>query len=234
LHDKCLAVITARGGSKRIPQKNIKNFFGKPIIQYTIDAANQSGVFDEVMVSTDSVEIKSIAESCGAKVPFLRSKNFSSDTATTANVLLEVIDEYKKRGEVFTYICCAYPTAPFITAEQLRKCRALLNETTIDGVVPIVAYSFPPQRSFIIRNGKVQYQWPENQFTRSQDLEKWYHDCGQFYFLKVVPFLSEKSLVLKNSVPMIVNESQVQDIDTYDDWELAELKFQKWMHNNQS
>lgn len=227
---KCLAIITARGGSKRIPKKNVKDFCGKPIIQYSIEAVNQSGIFDEAMVSTDSEEIKRIAISCGGKVPFMRSEKTSNDMAMTHEVVVEVLDEYKKRGMEFEYVCCIYPTAPFITAEKLIKSKQMLDESGIDGVLPVVAFSFPPQRCFVLRGGKVQFLWPENRLVRSQDLEKWYHDCGQFYFVKVEPFLKEKSLVLKNTIPMVIDEMEVQDIDTYEDWELAEMKYRMRMH----
>lgn len=222
---KSLAIITARGGSKRIPKKNIKEFCGKPIIQYSIEAAKSSGIFDEIMVSTDDPEIKKVAEACGGKVPFMRSEATSNDMAMTHEVVLEVLEEYKKRGQEFEYVCCIYPTAPFITGEKLKESRDKLEKTGADGVVPVVAYSFPPQRCFVIRDGKVQFQWPENRLVRSQDLEKWYHDCGQYYFMRVDSFLIKQMLIMEHTVPMIVEEMDVQDIDNYEDWELAELKY---------
>lgn len=229
MNGKCLAIITARGGSKRIPKKNIKEFCGKPIIQYSIEAANQSNVFDEIMISTDCEEIKNIAESCGGNVPFLRSEKTANDMAMTHEVIIEVLAEYQKINMEFEYVCCIYPTAPFITPEKLQKSKALLEETQADGVVPVTAFSFPPQRSFVLRNGKVEYQWPENRLVRSQDLEKWYHDCGQFYFMRTSSFLKQKSMVMADTVPIIVDEMEVQDIDTYEDWELAEMKFKMRM-----
>lgn len=222
---KCLAIITARGGSKRIPKKNIKEFCGKPIIQYSIEAAIESGVFDEIMVSTESEEIKEVAEQCGGKVPFMRSDAAAGDMAMTHEVVLEVLEEYKKRGEEFEYVCCIYPTAPFITADKLRESKERLEETGADGVVPVVAFSFPPQRCFVIRDGKVQFNWPENRLVRSQDLEKWYHDCGQYYFVRVEPFVKSQNLIMENTVPIIVDEMEVQDIDNYEDWKLAEIKY---------
>lgn len=225
MQGKCLAVITARGGSKRIPQKNIKDFCGRPIIQYSIEAALGSGVFDEVMVSTESEEIKQIAIQCGAKVPFIRSEKTAGDMVMTHEVVLEVLEEYKKRGQEFEYVCCIYPTAPFITAEKLKESKKRLVETGADSVVPVVAFSFPPQRCFVIREGKVQFNWPENRLVRSQDLEKWYHDCGQFYFMRSKAFIQSHNLIMENTVPIIVNEMEVQDIDNYEDWKLAELKY---------
>lgn len=224
-HKNTLAVITARGGSKRIPGKNIKEFCGKPIIEYSIEAALQSGVFDEVMVSTDDTKIAEIARGAGAVVPFLRSEQNAGDMAATHEVILEVLREYEKRGTAFTYVCCIYPTAPFLTAEKLRESFEDLVNSGADGVVPVVAYSFPPQRCFVLREGRVAYKWPENRLKRSQDLERYYHDCGQFYWLKVEAFFVEQSMVLKDTVPYVMDELEVQDIDTPEDWALAEAKF---------
>lgn len=222
---KAVAVITARGGSKRIPRKNIKEFCGKPIILYSIEAALCSGVFDEVMVSTDDAKIAEIARKAGAKVPFLRSAENAGDMAATHEVLLEVLAEYEKRGRKFTHVCCIYPTAPFLTAQTLQESMHRLEETKADGLVPVVAYSFPPQRCFVIEDGKVAYKWPENRLKRSQDLERYYHDCGQFYLLRVEPFRREQSMVLANTVPYVMDEMEVQDIDNQEDWELAEAKY---------
>lgn len=222
---KKIAIITARGGSKRIPRKNIRAFCGRPIIEYSIEAAKKSGVFDEVMVSTDDEEIAEIARKAGASVPFTRSTENAGDMAATHEVILEVLNEYKKQGKEYDVVCCIYPTAPFLTADILKESAEKLDTTGADGVVPVVAYSFPPQRCFIIENERVTYKWPENRLKRSQDLEKMYHDCGQFYMLRVKPFIEEKSMVLKNTVPYIMDEMQVQDIDTEEDWEIAEVKF---------
>lgn len=222
---KAIAIITARGGSKRIPHKNIKEFCGRPIIEYSIEAALKSGVFDEVMVSTDDLEIAGIAKQAGAKVPFFRSAKNSGDMAATHEVILEVLDEYEKQGAAFAEVCCIYPTAPFLTAEKLKESMCKLEESGADGVVPVVAYSFPPQRCFVIDKGRVAYKWPENRLVRSQDLERYYHDCGQFYLLRVESFRKEQSMVLKNTVPYIMDEMEVQDIDNLEDWELAEVKF---------
>ena len=187
--ENSLAIITARGGSKRIPRKNIKEFLGKPIIAYSIIAAIESGVFDEVMVSTDDEEIKKIALDYGAQVPFLRSEKTANDMAMTHEVIIEVLEEYEKIGRTFEDVCCIYPTAPFITPEKLRKGKGILDQDSVDAVVPVVSFSFPPQRAFVVRNGMVVFNMPENRLVRSQDLEKWYHDCGQFYFMKTKQFL---------------------------------------------
>lgn len=222
---KSIAIITARGGSKRIPRKNIKEFCGKPIIQYSIEAALASDMFDEVMVSTDDLEIKEIALQCGATVPFIRSEATSNDMATTYDVLLEVLEEYKKIDKEFEYMCCIYPTAPFVTKEKLKIGMNKLIEKKVDTVVPIVPYSFPPARAFIIEQNSVKYKWPENSLKRSQDLQTLYHDSGQFYCLNIGRFLEEKSIIMSNTVPIIVSELEVQDIDNMDDWKIAELKY---------
>lgn len=222
---KSLAVITARGGSKRIPRKNIREFCGKPIIAYSIEAALKSEIFDEVMVSTDDDEIKTIAVEYGAKVPFTRSEKTSNDYAATHEVLLEVLDEYKKRDIYFENICCIYPTAPFVDAEKLIKSYEILNKSNVDLVYPIVPYSFPPQRAVKLIDGHAVFIHPENMFVRSQDLEIIYHDCGQFYFMKIVALEREKKLILEKNLPIIVDELEMQDIDNIEDWKLAELKY---------
>jgi len=225
-----IAIITARGGSKRIPKKNIKEFCGKPIIAYSIEAALSSGAFDEVMVSTESEEIKAIAEQYGASVPFLRSETTSNDFATTADVLEEVINSYKSIGRSFDSFVCIYPTAPFVTGARLAEAVDLLNDA--DAVLSVVKFSFPPQRAFVIRDGNVAFQYPEYERARSQDLEPIYHDCGQFYMCKVEPFLKHHSLILPVTKPYILPEEEVQDIDTMSDWEIAEAKY-KVLHKGE-
>jgi N-acylneuraminate cytidylyltransferase len=223
---KVIAIITARGGSKRIPKKNIKEFCGKPIIAYSIEAALKSNVFDEVMVSTDSGEIAETAKQYGASVPFLRSEATSNDFATTADVLEEVINRYEERGQKYDVICCIYPTAPFVSSDKLKRALEKMEEQQADSVMPVVQFSYPPQRSVIIREGKIQYNQPEHETTRSQDLEPLYHDCGQFYVCKVEVFKTNHSLVTGNTVPLIMPEEEVQDIDNLSDWNLAEIKYQ--------
>ena len=222
---KRIAIITARGGSKRIPRKNIKEFCGKPIIHYSIEAALNSEIFDEVMVSTDDEEIADISKKAGAAVPFFRSKETSNDLAVTSDVLCEVLMRYSQMGKEFDYGCCIYPTAPFVTANKLKHALTMIEEKRADTVIPVVAYSFPPQRAIVIRGGKAVMQFPENLNIRSQDLEPIYHDCGQFYMFNVPLFLESGALMGKNVVPMIMNELEVQDIDNLDDWEIAEMKY---------
>ena len=184
--DKSVAIITARGGSKRIPRKNIKDFMGKPISAYSVLAALESGVFDEVMVSTDDEEIAEVAKKYGASVPFFRSKENSDDISNTNDVLKEVLTIYKNSGKDFTYACCIYPTAPFVTADKLKAALKILEESGADSVIPVTEFSFPILRSFNIdKNSKIAFNWPENATVRSQDLAPAYHDCGQYYFFDV-------------------------------------------------
>lgn len=226
-----IAIITARGGSKRIPRKNVKPFCGRPMISYPIDAALQSGLFEEVMVSTDDEEIAQTARDCGAKVPFMRSEENAGDYASTDDVLLEVLSAYRAQGREFETFCCLYPTAPFVTAEKLQRAMALLERA--DSVMPVTAFSFPPQRCMVINEaGELRMKWPEHARTRSQDLEPYYHDCGQFYCCRTAPFMEYGTTDLPHMVPMILSELEVQDIDNEDDWAIAELKYRKMMHQS--
>ena len=220
-----IAIITARGGSKRIPRKNVKEFCGKPMLQYSIEAALSSGIFDEVMVSTDDEEIAQVAKAAGANIPFMRSEKTSNDYATTADVLMEVIEEYKKLGQEFAYTCCIYPTAPFITAEKLQKAFSIIKEQNAAQLKPVIAYSFPPQRCEVVRDGKLEMLHPEHRNTRSQDLEPYYHDCGQFYFYDTKELIKGKGTIVENVIPMVLSELEVQDIDNETDWKLAEIKY---------
>ncbi|MBR5798536.1 MAG: pseudaminic acid cytidylyltransferase [Lachnospiraceae bacterium] len=222
---KRLAIITARGGSKRIPRKNIKEFCGKPIIAYSIEAALSAGIFDTVMVSTDDEEIAEIARGCGAEVPFLRSPETSGDFASTADVVDEVLTAYEERGEHFDAFCCIYPTAPFLTGARLSEAARLLEEQDADGVVPVVRFGFPPQRCVVMKDGFLEFKWPENRLARSQDLEPFYHDAGQFYYLKTDSFKEQRQMFPAKTVPLVLEELEVQDIDNEVDWKMAEVKF---------
>lgn len=224
---KRIAIITARGGSKRIPGKNIKSFCGKPIIAYSIEAAIQSGLFAEVMVSTDSEQIAETARKYGASVPFMRSAKTSDDYATTSDVILEVLECYRERGQTFDYTCCIYPTAPFITPDKLKEAMELMETKHPIQVMPVVAFSYPPQRCYIVdENGSIQFKYKEYMRSRSQDLEKWYHDAGQFYIYDTQKYLSQNGIVFENIMPVFISELQVQDIDNEEDWQIAELKYQ--------
>ena len=221
----CLAIITARGGSKRIPRKNIRAFLGKPIIAYSIAAALEANFFSEVMVSTDDREIAGIAAELGARVPFFRSAATSDDQTTTADVLAEVLAEYHNRGRDFVHACCLYPTAPFITPEKLKHGYRLLQETGADCVLPVVCFGYPIQRGLKIEDGRLAMIAPEYMDSRSQDLSPAYHDSGQFYFFQVERFLASRQLFTENTVPLVVSETEVQDIDTEEDWQIAEMKY---------
>lgn len=222
---KNICVIPARGGSKRIPRKNIKPFMGKPIMAYSIEAALKSKIFDVVMVSTDNNEFADVAKQYGAEVPFIRSAANSNDYAGTDAVCLEVLDEYKKQGVEFDNLCCLYSTAPFVTAERLKEGFGLLSDE-IDAAFTIVQYSYPIQRSLKVnQQAYVEMNFPEYYDTRSQDLKPIYHDAGQFYFVKTPVLRDEKTFWCKRTSPLILSELEVQDLDTLTDWQLAEMKF---------
>ena len=227
---KCLAIIPARGGSKRIPHKNIKPFLGRPIIAYSIEAALGTGLFEEVMVSTDDVEIAEIARQEGASVPFLRSTENANDYATLADVLVEVVNVYKERGNEFDLICCLLPTAPLISSEDVRSAYDQLVMSTFDSICPVVAFSYPILRSLSIdEKGNLNMNWPEYRFSRSQDLRPAYHDSGTFYWIKTSSLLKDKKLLGENGTAIVLDEFRVQDIDTDTDWALAEMKY-KLLH----
>lgn len=225
-HKKTLCIIPARGGSKRIPRKNIKLFCGEPIISFSIKAAIDSSLFDEVMVSTDDKEISNIARECGAKVPFLRGSDNSNDFATTMDVIDEVLNSYLKVGITFEYICCLYPTAPFVTKEALDLGWNKLISGDVQTVVPVVEFSYPVWRGFN-RNedGQVNLIWPENVNKRSQDLPPVYHDAGQWYWLKTSAV--GKPIFNKKTSSVVLSNLQVQDIDTLEDWAIAEIKYEQ-------
>ena len=197
---KAIAIITARGGSKRIPKKNIRDFCGKPILAYSIEAALQAGVFDTVMVSTDSEEIARVALAYGAEVPFYRSEKTSGDYATTNDVLLEVLAEYEKRGKTFDLTCCIYPTAPFVTGKKLRNAVEQLSASDADTILGVVPFSFPPQRAMVVREGRLVFEYPEYLDTRSQDLVPHYHDAGQFSIMKTERYLVNRKVLLGRRV----------------------------------
>lgn len=220
-----VAIIPARGGSKRIPRKNIRDFLGKPIIAYSIETALGSELFDEVMVSTDDEEIVKIAKKYGAKVPFMRSEENADDHATTVDVLLEVLNTYQQQGKYFDYGCCIYPTAPLLDSKYLEEGFLKLINERFSSVFPVVKFSYPIQRSIKLnQKGKAEMIWPDHLESRSQDFNKAYHDAGQFYWFNVEEILKEKKLFVKNSGVIVLSNSIVQDIDTEEDWKLAEMK----------
>ena len=223
--ETCLAIIPARGGSKRIPRKNIKDFLGKPIISYSIDAALNSGLFDEVMVSTDDEEIKRVAKRFGASVPFVRSAENSNDYATTIDVLLEVYNTYLNMGKQFDKICCIYPCAPFVTSQQLESAFELLKTCEAATVFPIIKYGHPIQRALLKNDGFVSMADEKNLTVRTQDLEPRYHDAGQFYWLTTASLIEDKKLITARTAGIEIDELQAHDIDSELDWKLAELKY---------
>lgn len=222
-----ICIIPARGGSKRIPKKNIKDFLGKPIIAYSIEAAIKSGLFEEVMVSTDDDEIAAIAKKCGAKVPFMRSAVNSNDFATTFEVLKEVLDTYKTNfDKQFSFACCIYPTAPFVNDINLTNAYDLLRRQRFDTVFPVMRFSFPIQRALkLAASNKIKFFYDEFQNSRSQDLEPAFHDAGQFYWFNIERCLKENTLITANCGSIEIKETEGQDIDNELDWKLAELKY---------
>ena len=220
---KNLAIIPARGGSKRIPHKNIKEFLGKPIIAYSIEVALKSGFFDEVMVSTDDEQIAAIARKYGASVPFMRSAETANDFATTRDVLNEVVNEYQKRGLEFDAICCIYATAPLIAVDDIAEAYNILSQSDFVCVYPVVQFSYPIWRCLdVAEDGSMKRHWPEFENSRSQDLPKEYHDSGTFYWHR----LEDDKIADGKLGAIIMPEDRVQDIDTETDWKLAEMKYQ--------
>lgn len=215
-----LAIIPARGGSKRIPGKNIIDFLGKPIISYPIEVALQSGLFEKVIVSTDDEEIASISTRSGALVPFKRSSKTSGDFATINDVFLEVRQWFFEQGSEFDNYCMILPTTPLLNTDNLKKGYQMLISTSFDSVRPVVRFSYPVQRAFRLEDGKVSFMNPEHAVTRSQDLEPGFHDAGLFYFIKRGFDLSGD-----NKGAFEIDPFYAQDIDTPDDLKMAEMKY---------
>lgn len=219
---KNLCIIPARGGSKRIPRKNIKPFLGKPIIAYSIEAALKTGIFDEVMVSTDDPEIAEIARKYGANVPFYRSAETANDFATTADVLTEVLDMYASQGKYFDRMCCIYATAPLIQPQDITEAFDLLGQRDFQSVYPVVEFSYPIWRCLdVAQDGTMKRHWPEYEKFRSQDLPKEYHDSGTFYCYDIKKWQDGVGSI----GAIVLPETQVQDIDNETDWALAEMKY---------
>jgi pseudaminic acid cytidylyltransferase len=223
---KTLCIIPARGGSKRIPRKNIKEFLGKPIIAYPIEVALKSKLFDEVMVSTDDKEITEIALNFGAKVPFIRSKKNSNDIATTFDVINEVLSKYEENKINFDACCCIYPTTPLLTIQKLTDGLELLKKNNFDAVFSAAKFNHPIQRSFsIYSNYKIKMKYPKTEKIRTQDLDTFYHDAGQFYWFRNEHLKNQQSLLCGNVGALILEDLLYQDIDNLSDWKSAELKF---------
>jgi len=223
---KNICIIPARSGSKRIPGKNTREFLGKPILLYAIESALGSGVFEEVMVSTDSEEVATLAKKAGASVPFMRSPENATDTATTADVLTEVLNTYSTKEKRFSFACCLYPTSVFATGDKIREAHDLLTEQKFNSVISLARYAHPLQRAFSVSNGQARMLWPENALKRSQDLAAAYYDSAQFYWIEVARFLEHAQIFTDHTGFVEFRESEVQDIDNPEDWILAEMKYQ--------
>ncbi|WP_417536678.1 pseudaminic acid cytidylyltransferase [Methylophaga sp.] len=227
-----LAVIPARGGSKRIPRKNIRPFCGKPMIAWSIEAAFASKCFDMVLVSTDDEEICNVAKKYGASVPFIRPEPLSDDYTATGPVVSHAIRWLRDHGALPQYTCCLYPTAPFVRDEDIKTGLTKLQESKADFAMSVASFSFPIQRALWIDGGRVRMFDSDNFYSRSQDLEKSYHDAGQFYWGKTESWLNDSPIFLSDTVPVVLPRYRVQDIDTIEDWENAELMF-KYLQVNE-
>jgi pseudaminic acid cytidylyltransferase len=222
-----VAIIPARGGSKRIPNKNIKHFAGKPIIAYSIEAAKVSGLFDRIFVSTDSEKIALTAKEYGAEVPFMRPKELSDDFTPTAPVLLHALKWLEVQGMPAKFACCIYATAPFVRPEYLKKGFRLIMRKRVSAVFSVTAFPFSIFRALNINAaGCLEMFWPEHECTRSNDLPEAYHDAGQFYWLDSKKFLKTKKIYTGDALPAILPRCLVQDIDTPEDWETAEAMYE--------
>lgn len=224
-----VAVIPARGGSKRIPRKNIKEFCGRPMIAWSIEAALQSGCFSRVVVSTDDDEVADVARQYGAEVPFMRPAELSDDHTGTIPVIRHAVEWFIRQGGQPERACCIYATAPFITPEDIRRGLEVLTETATDYAFSVTSYPFPIQRAVrITPEGRIEMFHPEQFITRSQDLEEAYHDAGQFYWGRTSAWRAEKMIFSRDAAPVLLPRHQVQDIDTVEDWHRAELMFRAW------
>lgn len=220
-----LVIIPARGGSKRIHKKNIKDFNGHPIISYVIQSVKKTNLFDEIMVSTDDLSISKIAVKYGATVPFLRSDKNADDFANLADVLLEVLQRYKVIGKTFKNICCILPTAALISNIKITDAFNKLNKHKFSSVVPVIKFAYPIQRALSVNNGLLALKDLQHINTRSQDLKDYYHDSGQFYWLNTKSFLKEKKIFMSNTGYIELKEYEAQDVDNEEDWEMLEIKY---------
>lgn len=221
-----IAVIPARGGSKRIPRKNIRPFCGRPIISYSIDAARQSGLFDEIVVSTDDEEIATVSRQLGATTPFVRPREIADDFTGTNAVVKHAVTWFLERGNQISHACCIYATAPLIQPRYLREGHDALTRSDAAFAFSVTSYAFPIQRAVrITTSGRVDPFHPEHRATRSQDLEPAYHDAGQFYWGTAAAFRDDVPLFSERSIGIVLPRKYVQDIDTREDWEQAEYMF---------
>ncbi|MGY4462167.1 pseudaminic acid cytidylyltransferase [Bradyrhizobium sp. LB13.1] len=221
-----IAIIPARGGSKRIPRKNIRPFCGKPIVAYSIDAARLSGLFDHVVVSTEDDEIAAVAKEHGAEIPFMRPKEIADDFTGTNAVVKHAISWFIEQGHGVSHACCIYATAPFVQVRHLCEGHESLTQSDAAFAFSATSYAFPVQRALrITATGRVDAIFPEHRLTRSQDLEPAYHDAGQFYWGAARAFLEDIPVFSQKSIGIILPRYLVQDIDTLEDWEQAEFMY---------
>jgi len=219
----------ARGGSKRIPGKNIREFLGRPLISYPVRAAKESGIFDRIIVSTDSKEIARISVDAGAEVPFMRPAELSDDHTPTNPVLMHAIDWLRNNGTVPEFFCCMYAN-PFITAENLRESCRLMRERRISSVIPVATFPFPIFRAFKkTPAGNIEFVYPEYSMTRSQDLPEACHDVGQFYWCNTGKFIETGRMLQPDTLPYMIDRHLCQDLDNLEDWALAEKLFETFM-----
>lgn len=221
-----ICIIPARGGSKRIPRKNIKEFHGKPLIAYSIEAAKKAGCFDRVIVSTDDEEIAKVARDWGAETPFVRPKAIADDYATTMDVIQHAIEWCENQAWQLSYVCCVYATAPFVQPDDINQGLSLLKKPGIEYAFAATSFAFPIQRAFYLDETEhVNMFQPEHLNTRSQDLVEAYHDAGQFYWGKVAAFKAKLPFFAPHSKPILLPRKRVQDIDTLEDWDIAEIMY---------
>ena len=220
-----VAIIPARGGSRRIPRKNIRNFCGKPMIAWPIEAAKASGLFDHIIVSTDDAEIAEVAKELGAEVPFIRPPELSDDHASTDSVVLHAMQESQRIYGSLRQGCCVYPTSPFLTTGDLNRGLSILLAHKATSAFPVVKYDFPIEQALLLNGTRPCAKWPDKLMERSQDLPDHYHDAGMFYWFDVEKFLTESRLFCVDSVAFVISSDRCQDINTVEDWARAELKY---------
>ena len=225
MSNRTIAVIPARGGSKRIPRKNINDFCGKPMIAWPIEAAKASGLFDHIIVSTDDAEIAEVAKEWGTEVPFMRPPELSDDHASTDSVVLHAVQESQRIYGSLRLGCCVYATSPFLTTGDLNRGLDMLLAHKATSAFPVVKYDFPIEQAFLLDGARPCATWPDKLKERSQDLPDHYHDAGMFYWFDVEKFLTESRLFCDDSVAFVIPSDRYQDINTPEDWEHAEIRF---------
>lgn len=223
--ERTVAIVPARGGSKRIPRKNIKDFLGKPMIAYALDTLRDSGLFDDIVVSTDDDEIAEVSRRHGADVPFRRPAHLSDDEASTDAVLLHAVAECRRLLGPMRLGCCVYPTSPFLTVEDLAEGRELLLAHEATSAFPVVRYDFPIEQAFVLEGARARAKWPDRMAVRSQDLTPHYHDAGMFYWFDVGKYVRAGDLFCDDNVVFVIAADRCQDINTPEDWTRAELKY---------